>query len=359
MTALAKLPKAALLLLAATLCWNSASAIAPASTAVRPMTAMAAAPEIGILPMGAQGAQYEAQPGQILACGNATAQMVLVKPTYVVGEPVFLRLVIRKRDKAQPSVEFRSRLAFGTDIHAYIIPDKGRPYEYLGNQLGSTVPTGVITLDRFSTFRIDYRLAMDKNTVSGVPFEDPGVYVIKVTQSCGDGDNAEPVALGDFTITVKAAEGDDAKALEFLNDYRLFECFQTRSARYALGTRRLDAQQVALFQRVVDQAPKAALRPYAMQVIAEYFVDQDNRPKSIETYAKVIDEYPGSIVAEEATLRIISLLQLEGRDDEARQYFLSAWQSPTMSQLVLPGTPNWTKYVQPYQYVASAKQWSL
>ncbi|MCC6545835.1 hypothetical protein IT570_01610 [Candidatus Sumerlaeota bacterium] len=330
---------------------------APADDASRRMIKAVAASDTGILPPGAPGARYQAQEGPIMACGDTTLQAILVTPTVVVGEPVLFRLVIRKADRNRPTVEFRSRLAYGTDLRAYIIPQHGRPYEYVGTQVGSQIPTGVVTLDRFNSYRIDYRIAMDKETVSGAAFEQPGVYGLRITHACAVGD--EPVVIGQFSINVKAAEGDDAKALGFLNEYELFECLQVRSAKYALGAKKMTPEQVALFQRIVDQAPKAALRPYAMQVIAEYDIENNDVAKAAQVLGGVIDEYPGTIPAEESTMRLISLLHTNDKLEEARTLFLKAWQDPVLSQLMLPGSPNWKRYVAGFDQVTTARQWSL
>ena len=353
--------KVALICLTAGLCDGAAQAAADAPDPVRHMITTAAAPDTGVLPMGAPNSRYPAVPGPLVNCDEVKLQAILMTPTIVVGEPAIIRLVIRKEDPAIPIVEFRSRLAYGTDLHVFVTPPRGRPYEYVGSKVGSQVPTGVVTLDKFNTYRLDYRMAMDKDTASGAAFEEPGVYRLRLVHECGSAmPNQNQTVLGEFSITVKGAEGDDAKALEFLNDFQLFECIQGGNASYALGNKKLDASQVAMFQRIVDLTPKAALRPFAMQVLADYYMEQKETDKAVAILSKLIAEYPGTLQAEEATMRSISVLHTEGHEAEARARFNTAWQDPIISQLMLPGSPNWKRYVADYEAAPNTvTQWSL
>ena len=350
-------------LLAALLLLATGPGLSPAApAAANNILTTPAASRTGIRDFGTAKALYKPVIGPRVRCGPVYLQVLLLTPTITAGEPVTFRLLISKPEGALGRVEFRSRLAFATDIRVYVIPQgRGRPYEYVGNAQGSNVPQGVIGLDKFDLYRIDYRMAMDKETVTGAAFDEPGTYTLRIMHnSTPEKEHEEFLALGDYTLIVKPAEGDDKKALDFVQDPRLFECFQSLGARYALGSRLIDDNQAKSLQRIVDQAPKAVLRPYAMQVLADFArLVKSDKAKASDIARQIIEEYPGTLVADDAAFDRLRLAVDTDKEKNGFDIFRTVWRDPIQHQLVYPDSLNWKRFVSPFEKPMQATQWMV
>lgn len=326
-----------------------ASAIALANAPTREdLLRIPAASESGVRDLGLESAPYKPVFGPRVDCGPVGVQGLVLNPTIVVGEPLYLRLLIKSLTPGLQQ-EFRSRLVFGTDLHVYVQPPPGqRPYEYLATERGSVVPSAVMRLEKVKLYRLDFRMAFDKQTVSGAAFEVPGVYTIQVTHACEvPGAEERDMVLGVFTITVKPAEGDDAKALDFLNDHKLYECIHTGTARHTSSQRPINETQAKSFQRIVEQAPAAALRPYALLILADYWREKRDFAKALGYLDMLKNEYPGMLVADEAHFSTLRIQQERNDRAGALAAFTAIWTDPIRTQLVYQESPSWETYVKP------------
>ncbi len=297
--------------------------------------------------------------GRPVVCEDVERQMVVLNPEIVVGEPLHLRLLLRAhRPELEP--QFVGQLAWGTGIRALLIPPNSqRSYEYLGQRLGSNVPMGSVTFDRFTTMRLDFRMAMDRETVTGAAFDVPGTYQMRILHKCHGSEGwEEEVQLGDFRITVREAEEDDARALEILDDYSIFEFFQMRST--FRGDRRVASEeQVGMLRRLVEEAPDAALRPHAMIILAEHHRRSHEPEQAKELYGRVMEEYSGSPVAEEAAMARLRVSMAFSEPAEAARDFARVWADSSLTQLVYPGSPHWQMFVQEHLPERSGTQWMV
>lgn len=298
--------------------------------------------------------------GPVMECGSIDRQFVLANSKIVQGEPVLFRLVLESQ---QPRVkrEFQARLAYGTDVQIFVDPPEGlRRYEYLGLEQGSVVPNGVLEMEGFSRFRFDFRLAVDEHTVTGAAFEEPGTYKLRVQLKCIiAGKPMGDLDMGEFTLEVEEATGDDAQALEILNDYRIFEYFQLHTAQYPSGRAPLSGEQVRKLERVVELCPDAALRPHAMIVLADYYRRQGQPDQSIELLQQVRQRYAGTPLAQEALFAELRANMALRRDERARELFTQAWQDPVATQVIFPGGTYWSNFVKPFQKERQDTQWMV
>ena len=282
-----KLIKNAILL---TLLITMAAAVPAQETALanKVLDTPAASP-LGIM-KGRTPAQFaEPQLGPATECGNIRRQFAVMNPVIVRGEPLIVRMLLEVIDP-DDKAEFQAQLNFGADLKAVIYPPEGQPYEFLGRQLGTNIPTSVVQMNDFERFRMDVRLAMDSETISGSAFDIEGEYRIRFILMCSEEKELpRPQEMGVFNVKVLPAEGDDAKALEILDDYTIFEALQANTAVY--GRRELLSEEnVRQLSRLVSEAPKAALRPYAMMLLADYYRKNEKKPFVVSTPEGVQEE---------------------------------------------------------------------
>lgn len=331
-----------------------------AATALLLATMTAAAPvQQAALPFHGLGPDAPApQIGPMQECGVFQRQIVQLTPKATVGEPVYFRLLVTNK-RVREDHEFRTTLSFGNDIKAFIMPPGGRVYEYAGLRMGSAVPNSVVKMGGVRHFRFDMRLAMDDQTVTGAAFDIPGTYKIRFTMACrAEGENrGDTQLMGDFALEVTQPQGDDALALEILNNFEIFRTFQARTTQ--LGTQPLTtAADIRKLERVVKEAPAAAIRPHAMVILAQHYRREGDVDASLAMLDRVLADHPESLVAEEALLAKLNIAEAAGRRDLARQAYLQAWQDPKTGQVLIPGSWHYEAFVTPTKPPANP-QWMV
>ncbi len=319
-----------------------------------------AAPRTGILP--SPDSHYtNPQAGATNECANVERQFLLLNTEIVSGEPVEFRLLLKALEQGT-GTEFIARLTIGTDIKFVIIPPVGQPYEYEGAGSGDTVPTAVLQMDEVEYFRYDFRLAMDRESISGAAFDMPGDYRIRVFLSCNK-KNAEAVQMdmGTFTLNVAQPSGDDLKAFNILStDYEVFEPIHTRALLDRRGepSSTLKEKHRRLLQRVVDEAPSARLVPQALFVLAlDSYFDGDIDKGNL-LLDRVRSEYRDTPYYEEALFQQLKMAMTSGDEEATALAFRRIWQDPIASQLVYPNSNYWNFFVSATR-TDSGTQWMI
>ncbi|CAN5461554.1 hypothetical protein BH09SUM1_BH09SUM1_24220 [soil metagenome] len=291
--------------------------------------------------------------GEKVTCGGIERQIAVLNPSITVGEPLLLRLILRA-EIPEKEPEFTAQLAYGTDFDIIIDPP-GRvpPCHYHGTKAGTNVPTAVLNMAGMTTTRLDFRLAMDTDTVTGAAFDLVGDYTLQISLACRAKDaEATPMVLGTFTVHVADPIGDDRKALEMLGvrqDFSVFQSVQAHSAKLANQKQLVTPEQIKLFERAVEQAQKASIRAHLMFVLADHYDRNEHKTEaSLAMLKRIAKDYPNTPFREEAIVDEQRLLHIAGRDDEAEALFRTMWQDPVMTAQLSPRSTTWKNYITPY-----------
>lgn len=114
-----------------------------------------------------------------------------------------------------------------------------------------------------------------------------------------------------------------------------------------------------MLRRLVEETPGAALRPHAMLILADHEYKTGQTDEALALFDRVMEEYPGSVVAEDAALGRLGATMNQNREDEARRDFARIWSSPSMTQMILPGSPQWSAFVAAHMPETRRGQWMI
>lgn len=302
--------------------------------------------------------------GEAVECGDIERKITLITPRVVVGEPVLLRLAIRNKEP-RISREFMANMTFGNDIRIRVTPEprtRIRPYEYLGIPRGATGATATLDMQGVPFYRFDFRMAFDGETVSGAAFDTPGTYRLEVSHNCLlGGGNVERLFMGTFDVVVERAEGDDARALELLNDLRAFRALQLHAARDIDRSTLVTEPLMQRFKRLVEEFPNARVRPHAAFVLADYHLLQRDFEKCIEVLELIMRDYPETPHEEQAAFQLLPLYRFHRPDTAARDLYHFLWSHPVYTQLLHPENDNFTRYITPWTRTVAnvGSQWMI
>jgi len=323
-------------------------AFAAVAACVNATPALQAALAGGISPTGTPKNFASPQLGPEVTCGGVSRQFAVLNPNAVPTEPIILRFILRAPLNPTELPRIATQFTIGGDIRILIVPPNGPAYEFKGTGTGGTAPTGNLTMLGFGYHHTDMRLAMDQQTVTGAAFEFPGLYRVRVGMRCYTNTGSDYQPMGDFTITIGAGRPEDKVAVDILNDFKIFQFFQTRVTHSAEGRPLISPIQLQALERLEIQCPKSVLRPHTMLILADFYARRDSLAKAIATYEAIRREYPDTPFAGDALFQQLSLHEVEYADEKARALFDIAWQSPSMTLSILPGSPGWKRYAAPH-----------
>ncbi|MBI5155019.1 hypothetical protein HZA57_07260 [Candidatus Poribacteria bacterium] len=266
-------------------------------------------------------------------CAGVGRGSRLVTPVIVAGEPLAVDLILQGVQTESPvgEREFLAQLQYGRDVEVAIYPETGRSFRIEGIPRLPETPNTALSLGFGETAQVRMLLAYDFNSLSGAVFEKPGNYQIEFTLRChaapGEPGDGETQSLGRMTVKVKASEGDDATALEILDQPEYFQSIQL--LRLARPSHRTP------LERLVREARESALRPFALLALGlaeEAAGDAAGVGRAAAIYEQAAKEYPDHSLAETFHSRLLSCaLRLEQRE-KARGIFAAMWQDPLLSR---------------------------
>src|SRR5690606_9286121 len=147
--------------------------------------------------------------------------------------------------------------------------------------------------------------------------------------------------------------------MDILSDYRIFEYLHMHSGGSERDGSLITEAQRNMLRRVINEAPKSAVRPHAMFALAHYHDHHGELEEAEALLLKVEQDYPQSIYDEEA---IYSRLRARlNRDDlvGAREIVEKMWQDPGGTQMIYPGSAAWNRIVVAYFPRAVGSQWMI
>lgn len=297
--------------------------------------------------------------GPEFTCHDINRQLILMTPEIVAGEPVRFRIHLsRAKEKGLPP-EFLIQRSFSTDINVAISPPKGRAYEYQGLNLGTNIPTATVKMEGFNYFNFDFWLSYDSESITGAALDMIGTYQLKVKLMCRSRSGApELVDAGTFEVTVKEPNGDDAKALDIIEDYEVFRAFQLMTT-YAGPRRLFTDDQIAMLEEVVEKAPEAALRPYAMLVLTKDYLNSGRVAEALLMARNTQREYGDLPVSETAFFDELRILTSQNQKGPAWKKFKDGWQDPSHTISIYPKSIYWNHYVKTFYPADANTQWML
>lgn len=341
--------------------WTSLVLAAGLSIPVGAAPSLQPAADIAAVPNRGAGTSF-ANPAIspiIAECAEVDRQLVLLNPVITQGEPAMLRLALRPRI-GEKSPKFNAQLVFGGGLRVVVQPP-GRipPYSYRANARGTAVPAISMELLGVPVTRCDLIMASDTETVSGAAFEVPGNYRLRFSLECVEENQpTEQQELGDFTLLVKPAQGEDATALKLMeSEYNAFVPLQDRVARMASGREIATPAQIAIYEKIHRELPKAALRPHCMLLLADWYAGTKGLDAGIAVLDAVEKEYANTPMAQEAVIMKHRMLLAEDAT-RARANYLRMWADPTMTSLLLPRSEFFQSIMAPYVYEIGT-QWML
>lgn len=324
-------------------------AASPAPAAETPLLPPAA-PGARVIP-SASGEELPLQMGEATRCNRIERQVALLTPRVVVGEPVIFRLLLHCETPGQQT-EFLANLSFGNDIRIRVEPPahtRIRPYEYLGIPRGTAGPTATLDMEGIPFYRFDFRMAFDGETVTGAAFDIPGTYRIDFVHNCVTHDEPpRQMMMGTFELEVLPAEGEDARALELLDDLDSFRALHLHNSRGIDRSPLLDAHRASRFERLFRELPGARIRPHAGFVLADHYLREERVDEAMEVYSALLEDYPDTPFAETAMFLMAQTAGTYRSREEARALYHRAWSHPSATQLIHPRSSSYTLYVEPF-----------
>lgn len=295
----------------------------------------------------------------MVTCNGLERQIYVLNPDLEVGEPLGIRMVVRKPDDLA-SAEFIFQASMQTDIRILLIPPSGQPYRYQGVNTGTTISTSTRKLDDTLRFtRVDSWLVSDPESLTGAAFDLVGTYRMRVEINCREKGAQEAFQhMGDFEITVSEATGDNAKALEILDDYRIYEALQIQQTRIG-GEQRYSDEQIAKIEHVIEEAPNAGIQPHAQMTMFNHYAVTGRGPEAILLAGELQSQHPGTPYYELGFfLKLAALARVPG-SLEAWKHFRRGWQDPLISSRIEPDSKLWGTFVAPFKGRPPNNQWMI
>lgn len=271
-------------------------------------------------------------------CNGVLRRARLLTPSASQGEPLLIELQVEGDAKGRPA-EFTGALTLGSDFRAVVVPDQSlgiAPFEVKDPLIrrNQRVGTSLEYDQRVSRVQI---LAYDHDSLSGALSDTAGAYRMATALYCfedADGATATYQDLGVFSYDVTPASGDDKKALEWIEDPEVFLSLQNLAL--------LDPSHRGPLERIAQETPAAALRPYALLTLAMGDLAAAVRASeeevksyvasAVEQLRRFTFDYPSHPLAYTAYSKLIDALVSSGDTQAAREVYIRMRRDPYLAQ---------------------------
>lgn len=310
------------------------AAAAPAGASIPLDSLSAAAPPPGLPPR--RQPVIDPFPGasewRILApCGETPARVRVLNPRPVLGEPVLLEFqyFTTRLNSEGKLFELFPFSTFGRDMSLLVAPPRGRPFAYIPRD-PSIGATGVraAQIQRGQRLTIRIPILYDGDSVSFAVFEAPGEHRLVLQFNCSDAVRLDeqprrspPI---EFVVDAQAPEGDDLVAWGILRDTGAFDSLHSLRLR--------DPAHLPLIERVVEEAPLAAVRPFCLALLVAE-ARREGRDADAEALAlRFLEDHPRHIHSRTAYLALLDIREGTGRRDEAFEVVEALWSDPFLAE---------------------------
>lgn len=320
---------------------NAPVAAAPVVPIDRSMLSVPASP-------GRDGVPFPEGP----ICGAVSRSARPMSTKLVLGEPLVIELRFEGKSLSEEkgSISFSNRLGASVRVFATPAdPRNGGTVEISPYRNAPLTPQAGLELALGQKFDARILCAHDPNTRSGSVFDASGTYLIQAAMNCVPKD---PVAgeawesIGAFVVDVAAPEApDDVLAWQIVKPWDVYSAVQNQ----IVSTK----EQLAVLDRLVDEAPKSRIRPFALMALARTaLADFPTDPKLLDRCEKLLDtivaDHPDHLLAREAAELLIRVYSIKGDEEAARRVFVDEfWTNPLGARMMPPANPLVMSYMGP------------
>lgn len=287
----------------------------------------------------------------------------------VVGEPIYIKLVVTNKSAALRQGNFSSRLFMseGNDLHVTVEKPGELPFSYRGVETGAIYTSTELSTNIGESIHQEFMILYDAKEPNGYLFGKPGEYGLDVKLFFSVYRDPERVSLAipPTRIKVRAPEGKAAEA------FKLIDNKAAAMALHAAGT-----TNDAVFKAIKEVADTFSNTPYGPLALLTTGATQmrihGDYPAAIATFRKFLERYPDNIRASAVLFNIVYCYhQLRdfdnGRDwfnylaDHDPSFVLLRPENPTSSAFFFgPASEaqgrRWWLYTEPWDVRISRKQ---
>jgi len=284
-----------------------------------------------ILMAGFAGSEESGRDLEIFAALN--------KNSIVVGEPLFLNLLLENR--SDHPIEFRSRLSPYGDVQMrFSIPER-LPVDYKGTFQSSFYPHCLFKMPPRGKDRVSFAIYYFEETPGKLLFDKPMKARLEAEIKGYLGEKIEEFRFPPMILEVKEPEEKDREALDFLrNENMVYDIHQGHATRELLPK----------FEKFLELYPDTTYTPFVLFTLADGYrlTGPDGEPdyhKAITLFKQYIREYPDTILTDDAVYRIGDCHDSLGDEESATRWFVKLYNNYLTSNRVSNHDPMMQKYI--------------
>lgn len=214
------------------------------------------------------------------------ARLELTSTEILVGEPVYLRLIVTNVDQPYMKANFQSKLypSEGNDIEIMVQPPGELAFRADAFYAGLYPSTELnLAPGQFSFFT--YPILFDKRSNNGYVFAKAGEHFVTatVTFTVMRGMEKYRVQLGPVKITVREPQGRAAEA---------FKLLQNPEIARGLHAYKLSGPHLAAVTRVANEFTDTPYAPHALFAAGTSQFPDSNYQAAIEFFRRYVRQYP-------------------------------------------------------------------
>lgn len=196
-------------------------------------------------------------------CGYFLQQVRLLKNEIVLGEPLVFEFIIRSKAAVREFKELEFSDDLSTSIELYFKSPSGMIWKYTPSKNQNFQAAFVLSLGPGQTYRHQFVLSYDSETVSGSLFDEVGNYSVFVRKNCTTVGEESWLEFEPLPFIVKAPEPgtQDEEVLKLMmKQPDAFQSFQSGI--------QLEQKFVPILQTISSNYPQSKLYPFALYALA-------------------------------------------------------------------------------------------
>lgn len=250
----------------------------------------------------------------------------------VTGEPIYLNVKVENVSSPLIVGNFSSRLHLseGNDLEVSVQQAGELPVRYTGGEEPAIYASTELNLEPGETRESQAMLLYDPSKPGGYLFGEPGVYTLRATLNASIMRELQKtrIELPPTQITVRAPEGNAARAFELLNSPGVARALQELLVE--------DREVVEKIRKVAHDYPDTPYAPLARfySAVAYYRQEPPQYDQAAAEFRKVLELYPASNRAPDSAFMLSALNTKRLRLAEAQDwYFFTRDAYPTYELL--------------------------
>lgn len=257
-------------------------------------------------------------PGRSITVQGVKFGLGLSKSELLSGEPVDVVLEMQGTPDTLPNTNISSRLQFpeGNDLAVFITPPGELEYRVKGGLEVAIYNNTLLDILPGSNFTHRMPLIYDPSQPFGYIFLKPGTYRVRMEWSFSMSRRQDPVevVVPPFEVTVRAPEGNQAKAFELLKKPEAAKAFQL----FLLPTEEIRET----FRSVAEEYPKTVYGRECARIFAlsATYMKNPDLPQALKLLRQYHDLYPREQGSDLIAFSIVQLYHLMKQYELAREW---------------------------------------